>query len=65
MVFWAIVGVILGAYALRTRVRCRDWADEESLFTAAFDVCPRSIKVLQNYGTVQRRYENYSYALEL
>lgn len=50
VLFWALVGATLAVYAIRTRVRCRDWFDEESLFEAAYTVCPRSIKVVQNYG---------------
>ena len=52
--FWALVGATLAVYAIRTRTRCRDWYDEETLFEAAYTVCPRSIKVVQNFGTLTR-----------
>ena len=65
MAFWSLFAVVLSCYVVRTRRRTLDWQTEESLFTAAYDVCPRSIKVLVNYGTLHRRHNNFTGALAL
>jgi len=56
--------LLLGGYAGRTLVRNQDWWDDERLFLAALRVCPNSAKVQQNCGVLQRRYKNYTGAMD-
>ena len=63
--YWCIVTAILSVFIIRTRIRSLDWASEETLFTAAYQVCPNSVKVLQNFGTLHRRVGNFTGALHL
>jgi hypothetical protein len=51
-------------YAVRTVLRNADWWEEERLFLAAQQVCPNSAKVQQNCGVLQRRYQNFTAALQ-
>jgi hypothetical protein len=59
-----LCGVLLAGYSARTVLRNQDWWDEERLFVAALQVCPDSAKVQQNNGVLQRRFKNYTAALE-
>lgn len=59
-----LCGVLLAGYSARTVLRNQDWWDEERLFVAALRVCPDSAKVQQNNGVLQRRFKNYTAALE-
>ncbi|WIA11866.1 hypothetical protein OEZ85_011952 [Tetradesmus obliquus] len=54
----------VGLAAPRTVLRNADWWDEERLFLAAERVCPNSAKVQQNCGVLQRRYANFSSAMQ-
>ena len=47
----AVAAVLLGA-AGRTSLRNGAWRDERALFEASLDVCPRSLKVLNNLALV-------------
>eukprot|EP00884_Botryococcus_braunii_P010950 jgi/Botrbrau1/19857/Bobra.0124s0090.2 len=55
---------VLAAYAYRTWLRNWDWADEESLFLAAQQVCWKSAKVQLNSGVLMRRHGKWEEALE-
>ncbi|WIA32001.1 hypothetical protein OEZ86_002854 [Tetradesmus obliquus] len=54
----------VGLAAPRTVLRNADWWNEERLFLAAERVCPNSAKVQQNCGVLQRRYANFSGAMQ-
>jgi tetratricopeptide (TPR) repeat protein len=49
-VFFGLCFTVLLLYSVRTWTRNPDWDNQLSLFRAALDVCPRSGKVLYNYG---------------
>jgi len=49
-VVFAVVGLVVAAYAGRTWVRNRDWRDNFSLFTAAVRDAPKSAKAHFNLG---------------
>ena len=36
--------------ALKSYHRCTEWSTEKLLFESALDVCPQSLKVLNNYA---------------
>lgn len=59
-----LVLAVCCGYAARTVLRNADWWNEERLFLAAERVCPNSAKVQQNCGVLQRRYANFSGAMQ-
>ena len=63
---------VLVLYASRTVDRNPDWRSDESIFTAALDVCPESGKVQYNVGICKERnrewdlaYERYQRAVDI
>lgn len=42
--------IVVTAMTWKCINRCQDWKNETSLFTSALDICPTSLKVLNNYG---------------
>ncbi len=45
-----VLAVVICAMSVRTIVRNRDWKDDFTLFRAALDAVPDSVKVRNNYG---------------
>ena len=60
----AAVAALVSAMAVRTVLRNRDWASEESLFASALKVCPRSAKVQLNSGILRRRKDDWEAAMQ-
>lgn len=61
---FTIAAAIVMVYTARSRLRALDWLDEQKLFESAFQVCPDSVKVRLNSGTLRRRYADWDGALE-
>jgi tetratricopeptide (TPR) repeat protein len=51
-------------WTFRTIERNRDWQSEGELFLKAHEVCPNSVKVLQNVGILHRRTQSWDVALK-
>lgn len=62
-VVWACLWGLVATMSVASVRRNREWSDEESLFSAALAVCPRSAKVQLNMGILCRRRGNYTQAL--
>lgn len=63
MVPMVAASALVSAMAARTAMRNRDWASEESLFSSALKVCPRSAKVQLNSGILRRRRGDWEGAM--
>ncbi len=47
---WLLVVAVTTAYSVRTWIRNRDWKDQLTLMSSAYDVCPMSGRVNNNLG---------------
>jgi hypothetical protein len=64
LVSLVVAGALIAAGTWRTHTRNVDWTSEDRLFRAAYDVCPNSVKVLQNMGILARRDQHHDEAVE-
>jgi protein O-mannosyl-transferase len=56
--------LLIGLSTNRLHLRNKDWQSEETLFRAAYQDCPRSTKVLQNMGILERRFGRWDTSIE-
>ncbi len=61
---YAIFAILIIALSVRTVVRNRDWANEDTLWIASAKVSPRDPNVLNNLGDMYGRHQDYGKALE-
>ncbi len=62
-VFRAVMVAVLVLLAGRTIVRNRDWRTQTALIESDFRVCPRSVKVLSNFGSLYFNRHEFDQAL--
>jgi len=62
---WMIVVMLVAAYSRQTVTRNLEWRNSRALWEAAYRVCPRSFKVLNNLANSRVEEKRYSEALIL
>ena len=52
-------------YGIRIVTRNQEWQSEYRIYQSALDVCPNSVKALNNYAVLSLKYQEYARALSM